>query len=46
LEYTRISGAYNVIRTGETESNLPSGFGLGKATCGTCSKVKKDGEKG
>jgi hypothetical protein len=46
LELTRISGAYNVVKTGEVESNLPSGFGLGKATCGTCRKVKKDGEKG
>jgi len=42
LELTRISGAFNVIKTGEVESNLPSGFGIGKATCGTCGKEKPD----
>ncbi|CAG8640653.1 1972_t:CDS:1 [Paraglomus brasilianum] len=44
LEYTRLSGAFNVLKTGETESNLPSGFGLGKATCGTCHKEKRNEE--
>ncbi len=46
LEDTRIGAAYNVIKTGETESSLPSGFGLGRATCGTCGREKADGESG
>ena len=44
LEFTRISGAFNVIKTGELESGLPSGFGLGKAICGTCRKEKGNEE--
>ena len=45
LELTRISAAFNAVKPdGELESNLPSGFGLGKATCGTCKKEKKDEE--
>jgi len=45
LEYTRLSGAFNVIKPdGELESSVTSEFGIGKATCGTCGKEKRDEE--
>ncbi|CAG8532581.1 2976_t:CDS:2 [Ambispora gerdemannii] len=46
LEYTRISAAFNAIKpNGELESDIPNGFGIGKATCGTCGKDKGDEEE-